>query len=377
MFLSIPFLNFFGYCTQGFRKIDTDRWEFANEAFQRGKRHLLKNIRRRKSSQSSQIGSFIGTSAEAGRPGLEGEIENLRDQRSLLMQEVVDLQQQQRGTVHHMKEVTERLQSAEQRQKQMVSFLAKLLQNPAFLARLQQKSGEKGIGSPRLRRKFVKQHEPELGTSDSYMDGQIVKYQPAWRNHTMSSSVADLNPVPIEQSPDHGMPFQFENVAFDGLIVSDELEGTQGFSKTPEQEGEGASSMGTEDPLFKGKSVLSQQEVNPESYVSFQEDLPKEKTFSDLFFSGIESMVKPDDIWSMCFDASAGMSSSSNGFWGDSINYDVPEMGMTELDTWDIGQLQAAEGSGIDKWPADESTFDERASQYGQQKDYIAKTKDP
>ncbi|XP_062004881.1 heat stress transcription factor A-3 [Rosa rugosa] len=347
--------------TYGFRKIDTDKWEFANEAFLRGKRHLLKNIQRRKSSQSLQIESFTGPSAEAGRPGLEGEIESLRNQRSLLMQEVVDLQQQQRGTVHHMKEVNERLQSAEQRQQQMVSFLAKVLQNPAFLARLQRKKEQKGIGSSSGQRKFVKAREREPGRSDSYVEGQIVKYEPAWRNHTMSSAVPYVNPVPIENSPDHGMPFQFENIAFDGLMVSDELE------VTPEQEGEGASSMVIEDPLSKGKSVVTQQqEVNPEPYISFQEDLMKERsTFEELSFPGIESMVKPDDVWSMGFDASAGMSSSSSGFWSNPINCDMPEMGIPDglFDIWDIGALQAAGGSGIDKWPADESAFDERASQ--------------
>ncbi|KAB2631614.1 heat stress transcription factor A-3-like [Pyrus ussuriensis x Pyrus communis] len=374
--------------TYGFRKVDPDKWEFANEAFQRGQRHLLKRIQRRKSPQSLQIGSFIGPSAEEGKSGVEGEIEMLRKERSVLMQELVELQQQHRGTVDHMKVVNQRLQSAEKRQKQMFSFLAKMLQNPAFVARLQIKTGKEDIGPSRVRRKFVKHQQHELGKSDADMEGQIVKYQPAWRNRTTSSTALDSNPVPFEQSPDYlsqvmtgklglgsvSTPFQFADPALD------ELAATQGFLKTPEQEGEGASSMATEDLFFKGKSVLSpQQEANPECYVSFQEDLANERTFPELFSPGMESMIKQEDIWSMGFGVSAGMSSSSHELWGNPVNYDVPETGVTGglLDVWDIGPLQEAGGSGIDKSPAHDSAFDEPESSAGQPKEDASKTTDP
>eukprot|EP00249_Psilotum_nudum_P015247 c25223_g2_i2 orf=271-897(+) len=136
--------------TYGFHKVDPDRWEFANEGFIRGQRHLLKNIHRRKPSshghsqqqqqqQQHAQNSTLGC-VEVGKFGLEGEIERLKRDKNVLMMELVRLRQQQQSTERELQSLGQRLQAMEQRQQQMMAFLAKAMQNPGFLAQLVQQN---------------------------------------------------------------------------------------------------------------------------------------------------------------------------------------------------------------------------------------------
>ncbi|KAB2599698.1 heat stress transcription factor A-6b-like [Pyrus ussuriensis x Pyrus communis] len=127
--------------TYGFRKVDTDRWEFANEAFLRGKKHLLKNIRRRKAShlpKSSQ--KTLDSCVEVGRFGLDIEIDQLRRDKQVLMGELVKLRQQQQATRVYIQGMEDRLKRTEMKQQHMLSFLAKAMQNPNFVQQLSQQT---------------------------------------------------------------------------------------------------------------------------------------------------------------------------------------------------------------------------------------------
>ncbi|KAK4281610.1 hypothetical protein QN277_013081 [Acacia crassicarpa] len=357
--------------TYGFRKIDPDKWEFANEGFKQGKRHLLKNIQRRRSLQSQHAGN-LGPSTEAGKSGVEVEIERLRKQRSILVQDLVDLQQQQRRTVHQAGQVSQRLESAEQRQRQMVSFLAKLFQNPAFLARLRQQKEQAGIDSPRVRRKFVKQHQHETGTSESLNEGQIVKYQPDWTDITNPSETPVPNPISTEQSPEypsHGWARELGSVAENPYVqadvVSDELAATSEIMTTPEIIGEGSSNLRLEDPLWKGKNVMRpDQEVIPE-------DLTRE-----MFYPPETESVIKQDVWNPGFNVSGATSCSVSELWDSPIptNYEVPEFGVAGglSDLWDISYMQET-----DKWPTDEFPPNETEGQADRPKDDRSKNVDP
>lgn len=175
--------------TYGFRKVDPDRWEFANEGFLRGQKHLLKSIVRRKSAsghtqqppQPHAQSSSVGACVEVGKFGLEEEVERLKRDKNVLMQELVRLRQQQQTTDTQMQSMVQRLQGMEQRQQQMMSFLAKAVNSPGFLAHFVQQQNESTrlITEGNKKRRYkedgvVSNDHPSVASSD----GRIVKYHP-------------------------------------------------------------------------------------------------------------------------------------------------------------------------------------------------------
>ncbi|TKY57987.1 Heat stress transcription factor A-2 [Spatholobus suberectus] len=127
--------------TYGFRKVDPDRWEFANKGFLAGQRHLLKTIKRRRNvSQSMQQRGVGGASVEVGESGLEGELERLKRDTNISMAEVVRLRHQQLNSRDQLSAMEARLQATEKKQQQMMTFLAKALSNLSFMQHLVHKT---------------------------------------------------------------------------------------------------------------------------------------------------------------------------------------------------------------------------------------------
>lgn len=130
--------------TYGFRKVDPDRWEFANEYFLRGRRDLLNEIHRRKPSSSERTrGGGTATAShdyaalEVGAyGGLAAEVDALKRDKHLLVQEVIRLRQTQQQSDEEIRSLSERVELTEQRQQQMVAFFAQALQHPALVQHL-------------------------------------------------------------------------------------------------------------------------------------------------------------------------------------------------------------------------------------------------
>ena len=123
-------------CVKGFKKIDTDKWKFANEGFQSGKRHLLKNIKRRSrfSKQDQGVVSF-----NLRKPGLDTELESLRNDQNVLEVEILKLRQQQEDSQNQFTAVEDRIRCAECRQQKMLLFLTRVTKSPNFVQQLIQK----------------------------------------------------------------------------------------------------------------------------------------------------------------------------------------------------------------------------------------------
>ncbi|KAL7105330.1 hypothetical protein ACP275_07G037600 [Erythranthe tilingii] len=156
--------------TYGFRKVDPDKWEFANEGFLRGQRHLLKNIKRRKNT-SPNFQTTLESCVEIGRFGLDGEIDRLRRNKSALMAELVKLRQQQQIANSYLEEIGQRLRETELKQRQTMGFLMKAIKNPTFLQQIvHHKEKIKA-------KKRIKRIDQELGvdiTTTNNNDGNIM-----------------------------------------------------------------------------------------------------------------------------------------------------------------------------------------------------------
>ncbi|KAG8381799.1 hypothetical protein BUALT_Bualt05G0010300 [Buddleja alternifolia] len=118
----------------GFRKVDSDRWEFANEGFLGGQKHLLKTIKRRRNVMQSVTTQQVGGSCvEIGHYGMEEELERLRRDKNLLTAEIMKLKQQQQSSREQILAMEERIKGTERKQQQMMSFLAKAFRSPLFV----------------------------------------------------------------------------------------------------------------------------------------------------------------------------------------------------------------------------------------------------
>ncbi|MBA0748755.1 hypothetical protein Gogos_002744 [Gossypium gossypioides] len=176
--------------TYGFRKIDPEQWEFANDDFIRGQPHLLKNIHRRKPVHSHSMQSHLGQGAssltESERQNLRDEIERLKNEKELLALELKRHEQERQGFQLQMRLLRERLQNMERRQQIMMSSVARVLQKPGVAINLTPQL-ETNDRKRRLTR--IAYLYDEAGIEDSQTGNSLIA-----RENVDSTSLSNMEP---------------------------------------------------------------------------------------------------------------------------------------------------------------------------------------
>ncbi|KAI3683403.1 hypothetical protein L1987_83906 [Smallanthus sonchifolius] len=154
--------------TYGFRKIDPERWEFANEEFIKDKKHLLKNIHRRKPIHSHSNNPQSST-ADPERAVFEEQIDTLTREKSSLEKNILRFKQQQPVTKLQLEDLTQRVNNMEQKQDTLLSFLKKASQNPEFVERLALKLESMDFSAENKKRRLPGSRvSPEDGLVDNH-----------------------------------------------------------------------------------------------------------------------------------------------------------------------------------------------------------------
>ncbi|KZV51075.1 heat stress transcription factor A-4a-like [Dorcoceras hygrometricum] len=119
--------------TYGFRKVDPEQWEFANEDFVRGQPQLLLNIHRRKPvhSHSTPNVATLPALTESERKGYEDDIVRVKGEKESLQLGLQKREEEQQGLKVKLRTLTERVQNVEQIHRNMLSSLARVLHEPA------------------------------------------------------------------------------------------------------------------------------------------------------------------------------------------------------------------------------------------------------
>ncbi|XP_010049465.3 heat shock factor protein HSF30 isoform X1 [Eucalyptus grandis] len=194
--------------TYGFRKIDTDRWEFANRGFQEGKKHLLKNIRRRRKLSDHRTTSSSTVASDYPEAGKEAELEMLKRDQEALKAEILKLREERENSQHEINQVIERIRYAECRCWRMFLFLSKAAKTPNFVQHvIQEKRQKRELEACELSKK-----SKLLGPDD-----EATKYLLDITDHKIQSPNVDClrigdDSAPIESWPNNVLPLDLETV---------------------------------------------------------------------------------------------------------------------------------------------------------------------
>ncbi|KAK9664531.1 hypothetical protein RND81_14G049000 [Saponaria officinalis] len=178
--------------TYGFHKIDPERWEFQNEEFVKDKKHLLKNIHRRK-----PIHSHSHPPPDPERAAFEEEIEKLTREKNELDTKVSSFRMRECLAKSHLEDIRQRLSNMDQRQENLLTLLHKSVQDPAFVENLTQKIEAMDLSAYNKKRRLPRS-DNILPVPDNYFIDNQSLHQQDMSNKLkleLSTAVSNINLV--------------------------------------------------------------------------------------------------------------------------------------------------------------------------------------
>lgn len=182
--------------TYGFRKIDPERWEFANEDFVKDQKHLLKNIHRRKPIHSHS--NPQGTAVDPERTAFEEEIDKLSHEKTVLEGNVLRFKQQQSTAKVQLEDLTQRLSGIEKRQDNLLTFLDYAVKRPSFIEALSLKLESMDVSAYNKKRRLPQVDQAQYAQENMMVDDHSSS-KPEFGNNSIPQDFC--NKLTLELSP--------------------------------------------------------------------------------------------------------------------------------------------------------------------------------
>lgn len=221
--------------TYGFQKASPDRWEFHNPNFKRARPELLTDIpRRRTTHKSSHAAAELGDEHHS----LAEQVNMLKQDRRIIMLEVLKLQQTMQRSEAETQKLNGRLEKTEQAHNNLMRILTAAAKDPSILSCLVTSASSERLvieGGATTGAKRQRSWEPDV-SKQVVSRASVEAIWPALLADKQSLSAQHPNPGPLPAAAAKGISDEFTFVPVaDGVSAAVSPFATSQSQDMPEQ----------------------------------------------------------------------------------------------------------------------------------------------
>ncbi|RDY07173.1 Heat stress transcription factor A-5, partial [Mucuna pruriens] len=196
---------------QGFRKVHPERWEFANEDFVKDQKHLLKNIHRRKPIHSHSHNHSHPVVVDTERSAFEEEIDKLSHDKTSIQSNIFRFKQHLAAAKTHLEDLLQRLDSMDERQRNLLLFFENALHNPTLVQQISRKIESMDLLAYNKKRRLPQVHENTSVNSfgkEDLNNKLTLELSPAVSDMNLLVSCSTQSSNEDEESPHNILPLE-------------------------------------------------------------------------------------------------------------------------------------------------------------------------